>query len=154
MLKIYQSIRAFKLVTEIAVDGELMTIEFAGGIKQPRRTNGHFSTNSKKIQKAIENRPGFGKSYKLARTIEDNLSKKEDVQEPAKPKAKVEVIDDEHPEGEDLPGDYTNIEKAQDARDILFDIDKELTYNDVKSKVQIHEQAKRLNISFPNLPKQ
>ena len=155
MLKIYQSIRAFRLVTEIEIDGKLRTIEFSGGARQPRRRNGIFSTTQIKLQKAIENSPGFNKSYKLVKQVgESDPEPKSNIKE-------INHVDDIPDISDELDSkdyatadekaDYSKITKAQDARNILFELDETLTYNDVKSKVLINEQAKRLNVSFPNL---
>lgn len=153
MLKIYQSIRALKLVTEISVDGEPVTIEFTNGVRQPKRRNGTYNTTSKKMQKALESSPKFNKSYKLVKTVgeQEPESVVEEIQEKEIQKESIEEIKKEDVSDNTEENDYSSITKAQDARDVLFNLDKTLTYNDVKSKMFIHNQAKRLNISFPNL---
>lgn len=163
MLKIYQSIRAYKLVTEVKVEGKPMTIEFTGGARHPKKRNGIYVTSSQKYQKAIEEAPGFNRSYKLVKEVEDSEQESKSALRVGTEDVPINHTDDIPELSEDLESndyatadektDYSKITKAQDARNVLLDLDKELTYNDIKSKAQIHDQAKRLNISFPNLPK-
>ena len=159
MLKIYQSIRAFRLVTEIRVDGTLRTVEFSGGARQPRRRNGIFSTTSKRLQEALEKGSGFNKSYKLIKSLGESEPeiKKEVVQKDVMPTVddfpEVDELDSKDYASAEEKADYSKVSKVQEARDVLFELDKTLTFNDLRSKTQIFEQAKRLEIAFPNLPK-
>lgn len=68
MLKIYTLISDFSLCTPVIADGQEINIVFGGGCKAMRQ-NGEFSTTDARLQEAIEDSAGFGKTYRLLKSF-------------------------------------------------------------------------------------
>ncbi len=65
MIKVYETIGTARLVTSIMVNGNPITITFAGGQLQPSFRRGTYRTNSLEIQQALEQDSAFGVEYRL-----------------------------------------------------------------------------------------
>jgi len=65
MLKVYKSKVYVTRSIYVNVDGNSRMVEFRGGQTYPKKIFGVFTTDSVKMQKALESHMGFGKTFEL-----------------------------------------------------------------------------------------
>lgn len=181
-MKTYQSISTPFLSITIAVDGKVHNIDFTGGLSFPYRSNGKFSTNNVKIQEALEKHSTFNKLFELAyetKEVKKNITIvevgsledaiKELVSRNIKDLTEETVLEDNvielglennlkyvikkkmivHEDTKIIP----EITTVGAARDYLVDLQDGLTKSILKNMDVVLEEAKKRNISFPNLSK-
>lgn len=160
--KTYQCMRTIHLDTFVNVDGNQIGVSFKGGTLSPRKIFGKFITSDLKIQKALEDRGGFGSTYKLVRREEISGSGPDVQTEEPKPEPKLEPKPETEPEpdlDEDVDVDLTPkgptvmeaITTVQAAREHLLNKITGLTGTRLKNKKEVLEVAEEYNYKFPNI---
>ena len=176
MLKVYRSKQFITRSIYLTVDGIRRLIDFKGGQAYPKKIFGVFSTDSVKVQKALESHPGFNKTFELE-TTEKEVKKAQEVITLMEPKPEVktepivlteeveetieeeveetveevteEIVEEEKEEG---PRQVLEVEKAQAAKLWLMnEFKNEFTHRQLANKELIIKAAKEKNVVFPNL---
>lgn len=77
-MKIYETINSARLVTDVTIEGRCRVLSFEGGAVSPWRA-GLFQTDDEILQRAIEESPSYGKSFRLRMCVETPSVVKEQV---------------------------------------------------------------------------
>lgn len=134
----YQLTRYKDFTTYLAIDGNLLSIEFTGGFIVPFKYNGTFSTTDNKIAKALEESPNYNSEYIKITSLEV-------TQENSVTVTPINPIDP----GKELEP-VLGITSGQKARAYLLSRFDELKSSDLRTNDIIIEVALTKGITFPD----
>lgn len=148
MLKLYRSLKYRELHHEAMVDGKKVFVDFIGGAIYPHKVMGFFTTADEKLQKALEEGPGFNTLYELEVTVDPDASKKQ-AQKPTEKKktSKKEIVSDGPDDEKTVVEEVTNYQQARDYLAEKFEIKKQALAN----PKAIENAANKNNVAFPNM---
>jgi hypothetical protein len=152
MRKVYQAKFAIRLVKTIMVDGKQTFCEFTGGRTHPKLVTGRFSTESQRVQSALERNSDFNKTFYLAETTGAEPSAVEVA--PATVVTQKETPNNvpEQPTGERPKMDADEIDEVVNAYQAKMYLNKKhsIPHSRLKNSDDIKAEAKILKIKFKN----
>jgi hypothetical protein len=160
--KTYRSLHALELTLCVNVGGRDIYCEFTGGVNQPQRLNGSYSTSSLAIQTALEKHPRFKNAFDITKIV--------NIDSPNEGQAKIMgpegdlianvplgsiIVDAEPPKEEPIikntetdqyVSQVTNGQQAKDELNKTFGV----PWSRLKNLTQTRSEAAKLNIVYPN----